>query len=270
MATVLDRFASLIAADPQRAREARNAFERAIAILEKLVAARQGGHDQLVELAATCGSLANLLCDQGLYGDAEAFYRKELACQTTLAEERPENVSVRFAHGRALHNLADFLRERGRTDDALPLERQVAVELASVYNSDFRNPEYRRALSYACWTLCALELDLCDHRAAATAIERYQEIEPTGFDEPLEAARFLCRCAKLSHTDRSLPELEREKLARSYANKAMDALETAVRNGYNDLGDLRASALFEPLRGRDDLARLIREVEARARVAEHD
>jgi tetratricopeptide (TPR) repeat protein len=269
-AKVLYQIATLIQADSHRASEARDALERAMTIQEKLGARPVDGRGYLVDLAATCGSLANLLCNQGLYGLAEGLYRKELNCQTTLVREHPADVSARFAHGRVLHNLADFLRERGRAKEALPLEREAAQELTSVYNKDFRNPEYRRALSYACWTLCALELDLKDHRAAAAALERYQRIEPSGFEEPLESARFVCRCIKLCRADSAVPEPQRESLARAYSDRAISALETAVRSGYNDLRDLQSAAAFEPLRGRDDFSQLVREVAARSQLAEHD
>jgi len=269
-ASVFYRFALLIQAASSRVQEARDNFERAMAIQEKLVARPEGGRDYLHDLSATCGSLANLLCTEGLYSQAEALYRKELACRSTLVQEHPEDVSARFAHGRVVHNLADFLRERGRAKEALPLEHEAARELMGVYTTDFRNPEYRRAISYAYWTLCALALDLGDHRAAAKAIEEYQKVEPAGFEEHLESARFLCRCITLSHADHSMKQPEREVLARSYADRAVRALESAVRNGYNDQIDLESAACYEPLRGRDDFARLVREVEARSRFADHD
>jgi tetratricopeptide (TPR) repeat protein len=270
LATVLYRLASLIQTDSKRLAEARVLFERAATIQEELAARPGDRRNILAGLAATCGGLADLLCTQGLYPDAEPFYRKELACQTKLVQANPEDASARFAHGRVLHNLADFLRERGRTRDALTLEREAVKELIDVYNKDFRNPEYRRALSYACWTLCALDLDFGDHRAAARAVEQYRNIEPSGFDEPLESARFLCRCIALCRADRSLREPEREKLARDYADAALSSLETAVHNGYADRGDLERAGCYEPLRDRDDFARLIQEVAARSRLAGKD
>lgn len=269
-ARTIYRLATVIQFDPRRTSEARQHFERAMAIQEKLVDRKESGRDDLADLATTCGSLANLLCTQELYAKAEALYRKELACQTALVHKHPGDVAARFAHGRVLHNLADFLRERGRTKEALPLEREAVSELASVYKKEFRNPEYRTALSYACWTLCALELDLKDHRAAALAIEQYQQIEAAGFEEPLESARFFCRSMKLCESDTSLPEPTRATLARSYADRAIRALETAVRNGYNDRRDLESAPSYEPLRGRDDFARLVREVEARSKIADKD
>ncbi len=241
-----------------------------MAIQEKLVARAQGGRDYRADLAASCDSLAHLLCTQRLYDQAEPFYRKELACQTALVQQYPQDISIRFAHGRVLHNLADFLRDRGRAKEAVLLEREAAKELTSVYTHDFRNPDYRRAISYACWTLCALELDLENYREAAKAIEQYQKIEPAGFEEPRESARFLCRCIKLCRADGSLPEQERATLARIYADRAIGALETAVRSGFNDLGDLESGDSYRPLRGRNDFSRLVQEVAARSKLAGND
>src|SRR5205085_9188243 len=130
--------------------------------------------------------------------------------------------------------LADLPRERGRPDEALPLEREAVRQLGSVYQSNVRNPEFRMAISYADWTLCAILVDRKDHRAAVTAIADYLRIEPNGYEESFEAAGFLCRCAQICRDDAAIPANEHETLARSYADQAMDALRTAVRNGYHD------------------------------------
>ena len=142
------------------------------------------------------------------------------------------------------------------------MEREAVRLLSSVYQTNVRNPDYRTAISYASWTLCAILTDRKDHRAAATAIAEYLRIEPNGYEESLEAAEFLCRCAQLAREDPTVPADQRELLARSYTDQAMEALRTAVRNGFRDAKHLESEPTYAPIRGRDDFRRLIHEIEA--------
>ncbi len=141
------------------------------------------------------------------------------------------------------------MRERGRVEEAITLEREAVERLVGVYRTNVLEPEYRTAASYAYWGLCMLELDRKDHRAAATAIALYQAIEPRGFEEAHEAARFLCRCIVLCREDRAIAAAERRALERSYADQAETALRRAVRFGFLDEQELRTSHTFDPLRG---------------------
>jgi tetratricopeptide (TPR) repeat protein len=261
-ASVLTNLANLIRSNPARAAEARAILDAAIALQEQLVAMAAAVPEYRFKLAAMCDSLANLLRAQHQLPEAEALYRKELANQSRLAAEYPQVLAYRFGHGQVLHNLADLLRERGRLAEALPRERDAVRLLGSVYQSNIRNPDYRTAMSYACWTLCAILVDRKDHRAAAAAIADYLRIEPNGYEESYEAAEFLCRCAQLAREDATVPADQREPLARSYADRAMDALRTAVRNGFRDAKHLESDPTYAPIRARADFGRLVREVQA--------
>ncbi len=104
-------------------------------------------------------------------------------------------MAFQFGRGRALHNLAELLRQRGRAAEALSLSREAAPLLAAVYRENVLDETRRRAASNAYWRLCTLELDQKDHRAAAEAVSALQAIEPRGFDEAHDSAGFLCRCS---------------------------------------------------------------------------
>jgi tetratricopeptide (TPR) repeat protein len=261
-ASVYTTLAHTIRRDPARASEARETLKSAIAIQEKLVARSPTIPGYLSKLAAMSDSLANLLRSQNAYDEAESLYRKELTYHDRLATEHPRVLAYRYGHGQVLHNLADLLRERGRGDEGLPHEREAVRELATVYESNVRDPHYRMAISYAYWTLCSILLDRKDHRAAAQAVSEYLRIEPNGFEESSEATGFLCRCAQLCRQDSSLPAKERETLAHRYADQAIDALRIAVRNGFRDVKLVETAETYEPIRSRDDFRRIVREVEA--------
>src|SRR5204863_7791143 len=132
--------------------------------------------------------------------------------------EHPQVIAYRFGHGQALHNLADLLLERKRSDEALPLEQEAVRQLQGVYRTNVRNSDFRTAMSYAHWTLCAIHLARRDHRAATAAVAEYLQVEPNGYEEAHEAAGFLGRCARLGREEPAVPVKEREALARSYAD----------------------------------------------------
>jgi tetratricopeptide (TPR) repeat protein len=262
-ASALHRLGKVVRTDPKRLREARDALLRAYALRESLLRHSSAVPTARAELAATCGSLASLNRDLKSFDAAEDFYRKELAHRALLVEDAPTALDLRFAHGRALHELADLLREQARPSEALPFARAAVRELDRVYRQNVRDSGYQRAISFAYWELCEIELDCGDHRAAAQAVADYLKSEPHGYEEPLEAARFLCRCARLCGADTSLAPKDRDALVKSYADQAQAALRTAVRGGFHDLKDLKSAAIYEPLRSRDDFKDLLREVEAR-------
>jgi tetratricopeptide (TPR) repeat protein len=264
-AEVLYHLGELVRFDPTRYPEARELFQRALVMQERLVSQSPSDLDHLAALAATCGSLASLERDAKAFDAAESFYRKEISLRSRLERDQPRSLAIRFAHGRALHELADLLRERSQARDALPLEREAVQQLDRVYRQNVRDPNYRRAISSAFWELCAVELDCKDHRAAAKTVEDYLRIEPNGYEEALESARFLCRCERLCRADPSLAAPERDALARSYADRAASALRCAVDGGFRDSSDLLTSPAYDPLRGRDDFKDLVREVQQRVK-----
>jgi tetratricopeptide (TPR) repeat protein len=261
-ASVLNDLASVIRTDPSRADEAREILNQAIAIQEGLVAISPAVPEYRSKLASMCDSLAALLRAKNAFVEAESLYRKALSFQSRLAAEQPQIVAYQYGHGQILHNLADLLRERGRAEEALPLQREAVRLLGSVYRSNVKNPDFRRAVSYADWTLAAILIDRDDHRAAAQTVAEYLRIEPNGYEESSEAAAFLCRCANLGRGDSAVAIQDRESLSRTYSDRAVDALRVAVRNGFRDSKTLRSDTTYEPLLARDDFRRLVREIEA--------
>jgi len=261
-ATILDTLAELIKKDPKRISEVRGLLERSLSIREKYAANPSCDPEYVLRLAETCSSLGELFVAEKSFKEAEALERKALLYSARLEKQHPSDLEFRFEHGRSLHNLADFLRERGRPDEALPLERQAVERLVAVYKENVLEPDHRRAISYAYWTLCSLELNRGDHRAAAAVIDEYQKIEPGGYEEAYESARFLCRLIPLCRQDQGKPATERESIVRSYADRAIAALETASHHGFHDLNELTTSHIYDPIRGRPEFARVVQHVAA--------
>jgi tetratricopeptide (TPR) repeat protein len=261
-AMILETLAELFEKDPKRITEARGLLENAVSIREKFATNRAAAPEYVVRLAETYDRLAELHLAQKSFKESEAYERKELDAYARLEKEHPSDLVVRFKHGRSLHNLADFLRERGRAAEALPLERQAIERLVAVYKDDVLDPDHRRALSYAYWSLCTLELGRGDYRAAAGVVEEYQKIEPCGYEEAYESARFLCRAISLCNQDQGISASEHDNLVRAYADRAMAALGAATEDGFHDLSELTSSHTYDPLRGRPDFARLVKHIGA--------
>jgi tetratricopeptide (TPR) repeat protein len=262
VATLLEREAGEMKPESRGAARARELLERAVAIRESLVAGAPAEPGYLEKLADSCGMLAVMYLAAHSYAKAEEFERRELSYQLRLRQEHPGVMAYRFGRGRALNNLAELLRRRGRAEEALSLAREAAPLLESVYRENVLDEVHRRAASNAYWTLCALELDRKDHRAAAGDVVLYLSIGDIGFEAPHESAGFLCRCIVLCRDDHSLPKAEQESLAGSYADRAIGALQTAVRYGFRDLNALTSARVYDPLRHRADFTRIVRDVGA--------
>jgi len=261
VASLLESEAAKLARDPRTAVESRILLERAESIRESLIAGAPVEPEFLDRLGQTCGLLAEAFQTAHSDGKAEEYLRKELSYQSRLSKDYPGLNAYRFGRGRALHNLAEFLRQRGKGPEALTIEREAAPLLAEVYRENVLDNDHRRAVSYAYWTLCTLELDRRAHAAAAQAVAAYQSIEPNGYEEAHAAAGFLCRCIALCQNDQSLTAAEKERVTTSYTDLAMTAFETAVREGFRDLNELKTSRIYDPLRGRPEFARMIHDVE---------
>ena len=217
-------------------------------------------------LARMYDELAGLLRAFHLEEEAETAYREALVQQERLVTQRPDLIEFRFDHGRVLHNLGNLLHERGRPREGLQLEREAIRRLEVLYQSDVKNPFLRSTISDAYWTLAAILIDLEDHRTAADSLADYLGIEPNGFEESLEAARFLCRCTSICREDSGISVSDRQATERAYADRALEALGMAVRNGYRDVSLLLTDSIYEPIRNRSEFGRLIREIEAMARA----
>ena len=248
VATVLEQLAELHKSDPMRRSLVRDLLGRVVAIRENLVADLPHSPAELTNLAATYDSLANLCRDWKSFDEAEAVYREELACCVRLVNEYPAVPTYRFGRGRALHNLADLLRERSRFAEALVLERQAIEQLGPLYHENLKDPDRRRAFSYTCRALCELLLETKDVRGAASAVSEYLAVESRGYEEALESARFLCRALALARLDQSMSAAEREAFTRSCADRAINALQTACKYGFRDADDLKTASTYEPIR----------------------
>jgi tetratricopeptide (TPR) repeat protein len=255
--------AEIVQAVPGRESEVVALLERAFALREKSVAEDPAAPESVAKVAGSCVKLADALARQKMRARSEELYRRAILKYARLMDVDSKASAYRLDYGRALRNLADQLRVAGRPDESRRLARESIKQLRDVYASDLRETAHRAAYSLACRTLCAIEIDRKDRRGADQAVREYLEVEPLGFEDALESARLLCRCAQLGREDHALSPAEREDVVRAYTDRAMKALRTAVNDGFRGAEELDASLGYEPLRGREDFRRLICDIKER-------
>jgi hypothetical protein len=106
-----------------------------------------------------------------------------------------------------------------------------------------------------------------DHGAATRTVAD----QPTRLCDDWETAYnigcILSRSAPIAEKDTRLPEDKRRELARSYAERAIERLGTAVQKGFQDPDALKKDKDFDAIRGRSDFQKIAQELENRARRA---
>src|SRR5262249_15243744 len=105
---------------------------------------------------------------------------------------------------------------------------------------------------------------LGDHAAAVQTADELSRLGWEPATDAYAAARALATSAAAVEGDASLPEAERQKRVRSYADQAMDMQRQAVAKGYHDAARLKAARTLDPLRSREDFKQLLAELERKA------
>jgi serine/threonine protein kinase/tetratricopeptide (TPR) repeat protein len=278
--------------------EAETAFRAAVARSAALAEAGPGVPAYRQRLAAGQCNLAVLLEETGRPAEAEAAYRQALLVQERLAAEAPGVPDHQAGLGATLNNLARLLLWRGDLGEpgqgaelvlsgAAPpwgglgalargrlalaeargcLDRAVAHDRAA-RDANPLSPQYRDYLRNDHALLAVVLLRLGDHAGAAAAAEELPRLVPDAPGEYVRAAGFLARCVSPANGDERLPEGQRREVAQAYARRAVELLREAVSRGYKDVNALKRLPEYEPLRGREDFQKLLRELESRTGTA---
>jgi hypothetical protein len=102
-----------------------------------------------------------------------------------------------------------------------------------------------------------------DHTALAHVAGKLAQIRPDVAADSELAARFFGRCKTLAEQDAAVSDDQRQTLAESYADQAMEHLQEAVHRGFKNVAALKTAAELAPLRDRSDFQQLIKELESR-------
>lgn len=223
-----------------RPKEAQEAYEKSIAIYERLVAS-SNTPQYAIELAGTYVNLGRQIGENGKLEESLPVLTKSIEALEPVVRQTPQLIKAReslcFAHwmrATTLSGLKRFPQAVSDWDRAIELDDgHYAVPL-----------RIKRA-----YTL----LDLKDHvRAAADAQAIADSNAATGQDL-FQAAGLFALCARYTDKD--------SKDAASYGARAVAALRKAATKGFRDAARLKSSKDLEPLRSREDFRKLIAELE---------
>ena len=103
------------------------------------------------------------------------------------------------------------------------------------------------------------QIGLGEHAQVAAAANVIGDRFPNVFDDYLWAEQ-LARCIPLAEKDPQMPQDERDRLAREYADRSIALLRSAQQKKSKDLPKIHTQPAFQPLRGRADFQKLLAEV----------
>jgi len=125
-------------------------YKKALAIREKLVAARPNDTDARRELADSCDKLGDVSELKGDLNGALEFYRRSLSIRTALSEENPTNALLRQDLAISLDSIGDTLLKTGDAQTALDNVRKALAIRQFLSAGDPNNITAKRnlAISY--------------------------------------------------------------------------------------------------------------------------
>jgi serine/threonine protein kinase/tetratricopeptide (TPR) repeat protein len=211
-------------------------------------------------LASGHANLGNLLSRMKRYQPAEEAYLAARAVYERLTADYPLVPEYRCDLAKALVGLA-LLKSIGK--DIAEAVRLVELALPhdqAALRAEPKNPTYREAYRTHRAILAELYGCLGDHARAADAAD---ELVRAAFDpaaDSFTAAWVTTRCAADAGEDGKLAGADRDRLVRSYADRAMAHLRAAVGHGFKDVARLKKDRDLDPLRSRDDFHTLLREL----------
>jgi tetratricopeptide (TPR) repeat protein len=198
--------------------------------------------------------------------EAETAFKDAVVFLENLADRDEAVPAYRAEAAEALDRLALLYRDEGRWKDAVGAAGRAVAHQDAAHLAGPATPASQTALrGYLLRQAQALARS-GQHVDAAAAVARACAIAipTTQFQQHLVAARVLSQCVPLAGRDADLPEGERSRLARSYADRAVQQLREAVDAGLPNAGPLDGDD-FRPLRRRVDYQDLLRDLNARPR-----
>jgi tetratricopeptide (TPR) repeat protein len=251
----------------QRA-EAAAAFRTALKLKEELVAQHPELPQYRQDLASSHNNLGNLLKALGKGTEAEAAYRAALKLSEELAAQHPAIPDYHHDLAGTLVNLADLLREQQYYAQTRALLEQAEPHHQAALQANPSHPAYRQFYRNNRQVLARTLTGLGAHAAAARTAEQLAGLGVSPATDAYNAVCIFASCVPLAEKDTQLPEAERPKQARAYADRALALLHQAVVKGFQDVAHMKKNTELDPLRSREDFKKLLADLEAAAKIAQ--
>jgi tetratricopeptide (TPR) repeat protein len=256
---------ALLRVDQGRLEEARDFLNRAIPHKQAAVKASPSNAGYRLSLRTAYLNLGNVL--EGLrQGDAaEAACRRALEVLQESTAELRSLPGAQSDLGATLNDLSMLLIRRGKLAEARRLLEQAVTHQRAALRARPRHPTYRLFLRHHYVNLADALQRLGKHAEAAGVAEKLSQVFPEDPVNWYEAAGLLALCVSLTEKDAAQTPTGRAKLAKTYADRAMQMLNVAVAKGFKHLEAMKRNAYLKPLRSREDFKKLLAKLEAQAK-----
>jgi serine/threonine-protein kinase len=251
--------------DTERPKEAEAAYREALAVQQRLAAEFPTVPGYRWELAGSHFNLGSLIKDQGRLEEAERLFHEALAIQKRLVADFPAVPDYQCDLVNTLDGLAELARGRKEYAAARKLLEEARLPLQATLDASPRHPFYREVFCTHRQFLAATLLELGEYAAAAEAARDLARIAFNPAEDAYKAAGFFARCIPLAEQDKKLSGSRRQEVAKSYGDRAMEALRQALDKGYKDIAHLQKDKDLDPLRQREDFQKLLADVQDKSR-----
>jgi len=242
---------------------AERAYQCALALQLQTLAEDPSETMSHLELARIYRNMGILYVRTGRPQDAKTAYRQALAEYEPLAARFPAELGHQTELAETLTRLADLAREQRDVGRARILLGQAGPRFEAALTASPKNAEVRRLFCHNRATLTTILLETGEHASAAEAASDLAAHALDPIEDRYVAARLLAQCMRQAQDDVRLAPARRDELVESYARQAMELLDQAVAEGYDDAARLRTESNLEPLRSRDDFRKLLAKIERR-------
>ncbi|MEZ6036454.1 MAG: protein kinase [Planctomycetota bacterium] len=222
----------------QRTAEAREAWQHAVDLLERVHAAHPDDYTARKELAEALQNLAIGGHEQGDADAADAAITRALALRRANVEDFPEMPACQAGLGTTLNNLAQFARTARRFDVALDAGREAVAALQSALLREPDNEVFRNSLWLAHRNCHRAARALRHHREMLVNARSLAEAPQADATWRLTAAQWLALAGDLAANDPGSATGTRTAQRDECDTAAMAVLERALARG-----ELRAALL---------------------------
>jgi tetratricopeptide (TPR) repeat protein len=229
------------------------AYQNAIPILERLVAAHPEFSKNAVMLGGCYCNLANALIAAGDCERALGFYDQAIRTLGDVLQANPRDANARKFLCNSHHGKSDALVLLTRYSDALPeLDRCIAL------SDEPNRSQYRQTRAWVlAWAL--------DHEQAVREIDKLLDAGAPPAQRLFAAASVYAVASAAAGHDEKLGEPDRTALAERHRARAMELLVAAHGAGHFKspaaVESLKTMASLDPLRSRADFQQLLATVE---------
>lgn len=237
--------------------EAESEYRSAIEWRQKIAGVSPNDSENLRLLALSHDDLAQVLDKLRRRPEAYAAHREALSLWQDQRLNSTTNSSYLAEAARGISNFAALLQKGGELEESRKIYLQAAEFQSQAIKAAPANLSYPGTLWKIYFDLASLSRQLKDHAATADIARKLAAVRPANSEDAVWAARYFGRCVVMAQQDRGLSETEREDLAHSYADRAMEFLHEAIRRGYQDTANLPKLDALAPLFDRSDFQRLV-------------